>query len=246
MRIAITMPAYNEEGISDFIQELFSTFQSLNLSIIVVDDNSTNSMNMNLNELVENQKLNIKILKNSTNLGHGQSTIIGLKESMTLNPEVIIAVDGDGQFLAEDIKKCFLVLIQGEFDIVEGSRVRRTDPRYRKISSFATKILVKKMCGKTPRDANTPLRLYRPGPLQMILAKMNPDLLTPNLFISTFSRIMNFTVGEIDVISIPRRGNTEIGTSWNQRIKVIPSRRFMKFCLLAFKQWFKIAVPSLK
>lgn len=246
MKIVCSMPAFNEEGISEFIREIYEMFTEYDLQIIVINDGSTTSMETELYSLREQCDFKIEIIKNSENLGHGPSTIIGLRNSMKYTPDVIITVDGDGQFRARDIKDCFLMLIQDKLEIVEGCRISRSDPQYRKVSSLVTRLLVKNICGKIPRDANTPLRVYKAQQLQTILDSIDSDLRTPNLYIAALSRIMNFKVGEIEVISITRRGKTDIGTTWNQKYRFFPSCKFLKFCIFAIKQWFFIAVPNLR
>jgi len=245
MKIVFTMPAYNEEGINDFIQEIYEALINYDLWVIVVNDNSNTSMGDGLTAL--KQKITqIEVIKNATNLGHGPSTIIGLKKSLEYSPDLVIALDGDGQFLIEEIQTCVLKMQSAHVDIIEGCRTRRTDPRYRQISSFLVKALVKSACGSTPRDANTPLRIYNPNTLSEILKNIDPNLNTPNLFISAFSRIRNYRILEIDVTSVDRRGNSRIGTSWNKGITWLPSKKFLKFCLKSTMQWYTTIIPILR
>jgi glycosyltransferase involved in cell wall biosynthesis len=250
MRVIITMPAYNEEGICDFINELNIELSEHILKFIVVDDNSTSTMESELISLQREKNVDIGIINNFSNFGHGPSTLIGLKRSLDFTPDVVIAVDGDGQFLSREIASClkkFTTLpTQKDIEIVEGCRTQRSDPSYRKISTLAARLLIRSVCGKSPQDANTPLRFYKPQVLLEILNNTPTNLLTPNLFISGFCRLKNYEILELEVTSIPRRGTSKVGTTWKQRTNGIPSRRFLTFCMKAISQWFKIIAPRLK
>jgi dolichol-phosphate mannosyltransferase len=246
MKIAITMPAYNEESICEFISDIDNALKFEDLYFIVVNDNSTTPIVTQLQAHGKQSGINIEILTNLENLGHGPSTIRGLRKSLEYSPDLIIALDGDGQFLSEDIKKCLDAIISVELDIVEGCRVNRSDPNFRKISTRSARALVRSVCGVAPNDANTPLRMYKPRILMDILNSIDSNLLTPNLYISAFSRLSSLKILEIDVTSTDRRGNSKGGTTWKQKISWLPSKRFLKFCLKATLQWFVVIRPSLK
>ena len=246
MKIIITMPAFNEEGICDFIYDVNSALNFEELHFIVINDNSTTPMVKQLQAQGQQLGLNIEILTNPKNLGHGPSTIMGLRKSLEYKPDVIIAVDGDGQFLMDDIKECLKAISSTELDVVEGCRVKRSDPFFRKLSTQSARILVRSVCGITPKDANTPLRLYKPQILTDLINSIDANLMTPNLYISAFSRLRSLRILEIEVTSTDRRGNSKSGTTWMQKISWLPSKRFLKFCLKAVFQWFFIIRPSLK
>ena len=249
VKIVITMPAYNEEGICDFIHELNIEFSDHKLKFIVVNDNSTSSMESEIINL-KLKNIDIEIIKNQTNFGHGPSTLLGLKRSLDFIPDVVIAVDGDGQFVSREIANCLKEFTSSrggeDLQIIEGCRTHRSDPKYRKISTLTARLLVRSACGSSPKDANTPLRFYKPQVLLEILNNTPINLLTPNLFISGFSRLKGYEISEIEVTSIPRRGTSQVGTTWKQTAKGIPSRRFLTFCAKAVSQWFHVIRPRLR
>jgi dolichol-phosphate mannosyltransferase len=246
MKIAITMPAFNEERICEFISDIDSALNFDELYFVVVNDNSTTPMVKQLKTLGRQSGINIEILTNLENLGHGPSTIKGLRESLTYDPDLIIAVDGDGQFLTDDIKKCLNAIFSTDIDVIEGCRVNRSDPLFRKVSTKSARMLVRSVCGVAPKDANTPLRMYKPQVLTFIINSIDANLMTPNLYVSAFSRLRSLNILEIDVTSTDRRGDSKSGTTWKQKINWLPSKRFLKFCLKAAFQWFAIVRPSLK
>jgi dolichol-phosphate mannosyltransferase len=235
--VAIVMPAWNEaSGIGEFLREIHETFAGIEHTIVVVDDSSTDSTLEVLTQL-KSGGLPLVIQSNPKNMGHGPTTINALKGGLATGATSIIALDGDGQFLGEDILKCYKALIDGNFQIVEGVRTRDSDPAYRKITSYATRVLVWSRCRELPQDANTPLRAYERQTLQVILTKVPANSLVPNLMISAYARVNSLNVGVIPVRFIDRRGDNPQSTTWGKSKSNLPSKRFVKFCRDATRSW---------
>ena len=174
---------------------------------------------------------------NEVNSGHGPSTIRALHLGLATNPDVVVAVDGDGQFLGADVQRVLAELLEPGTKVAEGVRTSRTDPFYRRGVSWTTRLLVWTRARRLPADANTPLRAYRPETLRQLLAVIPPAAATPNLLTSAVCRRWGVGLREVPVASIPRRGSSAIGTTWGAGRKSVPSRRFVAFCLAATREW---------
>ena len=183
--------------------------------------------------------LPITVRSNEVNLGHGPTTIRALRAGLDAQAEVVVAVDGDGQFRGSDIARLVGILQTSGCDVVEGVRTSRSDPLFRRVTSVVTRGLVWLRVRKSPRDANTPLRVYRPEVLADVLATLPDDAMTPNLLISAWTRRTGVALREEFVDSLDRRGDTAHGSSWQARHQLIPSRRFVTFCLKAGLQWVR-------
>lgn len=247
-RLAITMPVFNEEqGIVDFLLEISESLADYELSLFVVDDYSTDQT---VNRLVEFQtqfpEINLVVIENEKNIGHGPSTIKGMSLALTINPDAVLTVDGDGQFIGKDIAKIVKTFIEGQVDVLEGVRIKRTDPFFRKISTEAVRLLVWSRCHEFPADGNTPLRIYRSANLLEILSTLPSNLFIPNVYVSAYLRVQKWNVLEVEVTSIPPRGKDPLGSTWKQKFKKLPSKRFLKFCLRALLQWQKTKIPKYK
>ncbi len=242
MKTAVVMPAWNEEeGIGEFLAELELSLRLAGPQFIVVDDQSTDATFM----LLENLAISgfpVVVTRNATNLGHGPSTVLALSMGLASCPDVIVAIDGDGQFFGEDVAQALKAFSDENIDILEGVRQARDEPRFRRGVTLFTRLLVWSRTGRMPRDANTPLRIYRPAALQSLLASIPEDLLTPNLVFSVLTRNSHLIMREFPVRSIPRRGSNQQGSTWLARTQWWPSRRFLVFCRKALRQWF--AVPA--
>jgi dolichol-phosphate mannosyltransferase len=243
MKISLVMPAYNEaEGIVGFLTELMEVFNDVELRIVVIDDYSSDETVLILKEFVATNQAPLDVLVNETNQGHGISTLRALAAGLATEPAAIIAIDGDGQFIAMDVRDAFDEFVASNADILEGTRQDRGDFIYRRIVSWSTRALIFSKCRVWPRDANTPLRIYKPEMLRQILEVVPVGSLTPNLIISAVSRSSPVAIAEYPVLSIPRRGADIIGTTWKNRWQNLPSKRFLVFVFSAAKGWIQFSV----
>ena len=237
--LCIVMPAWNEEeGIGLFLKEIESNLLDIGLKFVVVDDKSTDKT-VQVVEQLANNGMNITLIKNSINLGHGPSTLLALKAGLESGASTILAIDGDGQFLGTDLALALNKFLVTQVDILEGIRTDRNEPMYRRLVSFLTRFLIWTRCGKFPIDGNTPFRIYSVSALRRMAEMLSSECLIPNLFVSANSRRMNLTIQQFEVASIPRRGIDATGTTWGKSSRILPSKRFIKFCIKGFFQWIK-------
>lgn len=247
MSFVVVMPAYNEaEGIAGFVQEIFAAFGPAEVSCVIIDDASSDATSAALTKLQE-QELSVTVLRNERNIGHGPSTIRALAAGLRTEHDVVVAVDGDGQFHGPDIVRVASLAQASGADVVEGARVGRGDPLYRRAVSSATRVLVRSACGRPPLDANTPLRAYQRHRLEELLDRVPETAMTPNLLISASVRRNNWQIIETEVASLQRRGSSSVGTTWGTSRIQLPSKRFLMFCGRAFAQWrqFQKNIPEL-
>lgn len=241
------MPLFNEaNGISSFVQELFSSFGNYDLIIYLNDDRSTDETKYVLQNLKDDYGSQLIINYNETNLGHGPTTLGGI--SKALEKEIfdyLITVDGDGNFRGRDIEAALINALEDQVDVLEGVRISRTDPIFRRLTTKFCQLLVKSISSKKPRDANTPLRIYSRKSLEIIMKRTPLNLVTPNLYISSLSRILNFKIEELAISVIPSRSLEKNGTTWRQKFRWLPSRRFYKFCIIAMNQWLRLCLRNL-
>jgi len=240
MRVTVVMPAWNEaEGIAGFLEELDSALAQWAPEFIVIDDCSTDGTAAAA-LLVGERGVRVSVLSNDVNRGHGPSTMRALRAGLDTDADVIVAIDGDGQFLGSDVGTVVERLVAGSARVVEGARSDRGEAAYRRITSEVTRALVWSRARSLPADANTPLRAYRPDILRRLLDRVPADAMTPNLIISALVRRWGVPLVEVPVTSRPRRGSSAHGTTWGARRASLPSRRFVTFCLRAAGEWVRL------
>ena len=112
-KICVTMPTFNEEEVittvvSDYIKQKHVD------SVIVVDNHSSDNT-------VELAKQNgAKVITKNENKGFSHSYILGLKEALKTDANIIVVTESDGTFDGNDINKLLPYL--ENCDVVTGSR----------------------------------------------------------------------------------------------------------------------------
>ena len=232
------MPVFNEaEGIGSFLMEIEESFQGAGeLLLIVVNDKSTDETQSILDGLAL-RGAKLTVLQNDWNSGHGPTFLKGLARALDSRSEFVISCDGDGQISGQDLRKLFDTAQNEGCAVVEGVRVGRQDPWFRKFISFATRVLVFFRSGKIPKDANTPFRCYRSKTLASLLDSVNSASLVPNLEISVSTRRTRVNLRQISIESRSRRGASTVGTMWGSGPTLLPNRSLVKFCKAALRQW---------
>ena len=113
MKIFVVVPAWNEES---RIRPVLESLVSLPYEVIVVDDGSTDRTAAIVKEFP------VYLLKHKINREQGAALQTGNDFALSKGADIIVHFDADGQFLVEEIKDLVEPILQGECDIVFGSR----------------------------------------------------------------------------------------------------------------------------
>tara|TARA_Y100000590_G_scaffold459455_1_gene616580 strand:+ start:7382 stop:8395 length:1014 start_codon:yes stop_codon:yes gene_type:complete len=112
-KICVTMPTFNEEkGIESVVKNFIT--QKFVEKVIVVDNHSSD----NTVKLAETN--GAEVITKEKNRGFSHSYILGLKESLKTDANVIVVTESDGTFDGKDIEKLLPYL--DNCDVVTGSR----------------------------------------------------------------------------------------------------------------------------
>ena len=115
----ILVLAYNVE---DYIEKVISELLDLDLQIFVIDDKSKDNTKNILQSFNMESNKNIEIIENKKNIGAGESLKILITLAKKNKFDFFIKVDGDGQFLIEDVKKIYDISRNQEFDFIKSNR----------------------------------------------------------------------------------------------------------------------------
>ena len=99
-KIAIGVLAYN---VDKYIEKVIKEISNLGPNIYIINDASTDSTRNVLEGIKNSYKF--QVLDNNKNLGAGESLKKLINYLSKKNYDFLIKVDGDGQFIAEDIEK---------------------------------------------------------------------------------------------------------------------------------------------
>ncbi len=131
MKIIAIVPAYNEEKI---ISTVLKELKKETDEIILVDDGS---LDMTA-ELAKKEE--VFVLKHLINLGQGASLKTGLDFALRKGADIVVTFDADGQHKASEIKKIVKPIIDGECEVVLGSRFLESKSNIPHLRKFILKI----------------------------------------------------------------------------------------------------------
>ena len=161
MTTVACIPAFNEEGvIGDMIKNTLSFVDS----VVVCDDGSSD------NTSFEAEDNGAFVIKHGENKGKGAALKTLFEHVRHSNADIIVTIDGDGQFLPNEIKKLVKPIQSNLADIVVGYRFDDSDemPSYRK---FGNKILdhATNIVTNLPiRDTQSGFRAYSKNAIDLI------------------------------------------------------------------------------
>lgn len=239
-RLVIVMPAYNEaEGIADFIDEVTEAVAPLaqTVEVVVADDRSTDDTAAVLSSIP-----GVDVQTQPQNRGHGPTALAAYRAGLALEPDVLVHVDGDGQFLGRDLARVVSALHRTGADVVHGVRTGRTDAWYRNVLTQCVRVLVATAAGRAIPDVNTPLRAYRPEALRVLVDAVPADTQVPHVHFSFAEARAGFDVRYVKVASIPRRGASESGTMWGKASRLLPPPRLRALMRDALAELWRLSL----
>ena len=136
MKIIVGIPAFNEEK---NIAVLIIQLKKIADKIIVCNDGSTDLTSKIAEEL------GATVVNHEKNLGYGAAIKSIFLKAKNLDGDILVTFDADGQHRIEDVDKVINPIINGESDLVIGSRFldenEKEVPKYRKVGiNVLTKI----------------------------------------------------------------------------------------------------------
>ncbi|MCV0373502.1 MAG: glycosyltransferase family 2 protein [Nitrosarchaeum sp.] len=153
MMIVVCIPAFNEENKIGNIVKKSLVYSD---KVIVCDDGSSD------NTIKVAEAAGAIVIKHKKNKGKGASLKTLFNHVLNSDGDIIVTIDGDGQFLPEEIPKIIKPIIEKQADIVIGYRFESSTkiPYYRK---FGNKVLdrITNLASELPfRDTQSGFRAY--------------------------------------------------------------------------------------
>ena len=167
MKVIVGIPAYNEEkNIAKIIVEL----QKITDRILVCDDGSTDLTG----EIAE--KMGAEVIKHTKNLGYGAAIGSIFMKSSKSDCDILVTFDADGQHRVNDVVKVIQPILDGDAELVIGSRFLEKEdskniPKYRKIGIKAITSVTDSVIDTKLTDSQSGFRAYS----KKILDKITPS-----------------------------------------------------------------------
>ncbi len=209
-QLLVVMPVYNEEGsIKHVVEEWLEVLDSIGdpYRLQIWNDGSTDGTAEVLDSL-HHPSLEIHSAKNR---GHGP-TILRAYKAAAERASWIFQTDSDGELPAASFPEFWS--LRTSCDLVMGIRTGRGGPIARQTMSLASRILIRVLYGKGPRDVNCPYRLMRSSSFFSLLDRLPEDTFAPNLLISGFAGKERLRFQERPVPFTPRTSGEASIQSW--------------------------------
>ena len=155
------IPAFNEEKpIVDVIKKSLKYVDQ----VIVCDDGSSDLT-------AEQAKIaGAVVIKHEKNMGKGHAMKSLFKYAKDIDADVIVTIDGDGQFLPEQIETLLQPILENSYDVVIGNRFSDDEemPSYRKIGNKMLDRITKLAADLPFSDTQSGFRSYSKKAIQSI------------------------------------------------------------------------------
>jgi len=193
MTILLCIPAFNEENvIGDLIKKSLKFVDH----IVVCDDGSSDKTS----EVAENA--GAYVIRNSQNKGKGHALQSLFKYARHQDSEVIVTIDGDGQFKPDEIPKLCDPILNDNQDLVIGYRYDNNDemPKYREIGN---KMLdrISNLATKLPfKDTQSGFRAYSKNAIESITFSTEGFGADSEILINAYDKGLKITEKKITVL----------------------------------------------
>ena len=215
MNIVVVIPTYNErESIESLIREVLSL--SLELNILVVDDNSPDGTGAIVSKLAE-ESPKVGLLTRKKRKGRGSAGVDGFKKVLEMGADLVIEMDADFSHHPRHIPD--IVANANNYHVVLGSRfvaggADRDRGMLRQMVTRLAGLYVRTSLGVKIRDVSSGYRCFR----KEVFEKVDLDDMIsagPAIVLEILYKVClnGFSVKEVPIIFEDRRqGQTKLDT----------------------------------
>jgi dolichol-phosphate mannosyltransferase len=215
LNIVVVIPTYNErESIESLIREVLSL--SLELNILVVDDNSPDGTGAIVSKLAE-ESPKVGLLTRKKRKGRGSAGVDGFKKALEMGADLVIEMDADFSHHPRHIPD--LVANANNYHVVLGSRfvaggADRDRGMLRQMVTRLAGLYVRTSLGIKIRDVSSGYRCFRKEVFEKVDLE---DMISagPSIVLELLYKIClnGFSVKEVPIIFEDRRqGQTKLDT----------------------------------
>ena len=123
MKSLIIFPYYNEAKRIDLISlQKFITF--VGVDVLFISDGSTDNTTELISKMLDQVKVNVKIVELTKNIGKTNALRIGMLRSLEAGYDLVLTQDVDLPYSGEDAKRAIRLMKTDKVDIYSGARVR--------------------------------------------------------------------------------------------------------------------------
>lgn len=149
------------------LQEVSSDYE-----IIIIDDGS-DGRSKEILKILQNKFSKLTIVTHEKNQGYGGALKDGFKNA---KKDWVFYTDGDAQYDPRDLRVLVQKLKPG-IDIVNGYKIKRSDPWYRKLTGKTYHLFVKTLFNVPIRDTDCDFRLIKKSVFDKVKLESNSGLI---------------------------------------------------------------------
>ena len=189
----VCIPAFNEEKpITDVIKKSLSYVDQ----VIVCDDGSSDLT-------AEKAKIaGAVVIKHEKNMGKGHAMKSLFDYAKNVDADVVVTIDGDGQFLPEQIPGLLKPILENSYDIVIGNRFSDDEemPSYRKIGNKMLDKITKLAADLPFSDTQSGYRSYSKKAIQSINFSTSGFGVDSEILINAVDKGLKITESKVTVL----------------------------------------------
>lgn len=198
--ISAFFPCYNDaQTIGSMVVAAGETLRTLtsDFEVIVVNDGSADGSGAVLSELQESCDY-LRVVTHEANRGYGGALQSGFASA---TKDLVFYTDGDGQYDPRELADLHSAL-SPDVDVVQGWKIKRSDPFYRTVVGWAYCRFVRFMFSLRTRDVDCDFRLIRRRVIESFPLTSSGGSITVELV--TRIEQGGFTIRELPVHHFPR------------------------------------------
>ena len=212
-RLVVVIPALNEERtIADVVQRVPRQIDGASsVQVVVVDDGSTDLT------ATRARQFGAHVVSHQRTLGVGAAIQTGISQVWELGGDVMLNIDGDGQFQPEDIPRVVAAVLQDKADFTSASRFLDPQlvprmPWIKKWGNRQLSRLVSRLTGVRFYDVSCGMRAYGPRALRS-LKPVEAFTYTHEVFFYLASRNLRLLEVPIRVRGTRQFGESRVASS---------------------------------
>lgn len=233
-RVLVVIPAYNEE--TRIGQVVASVGQVLpEAKILVVDDASTDGTKD------EAKNAGATVLSHTVNMGYASCLELGFIYALNRDYDIIVQMDGDGQHLAREIPLILNPVVDGEADILIGSRHLLPGnsegvSRARRIGQKFFALIFHLITGERITDPTSGFQCLNRKAVRLFAKGHFPDDF-PDTDVLLISHYAGLVLKEVPVVMKARGGGKSMHSGWKPVYYILKMLLSIFIVILDRKRW---------
>jgi len=230
VKLVVIIPAYNEQPtVGEVVEQIPKRIDGVEtIEVVVVDDGSTDATAQVAS------KAGAEVFSFERNKGLGAAFRQGVKAALGKGADIIVNIDGDGQFNPAHIPKLIEPVLRGQADMATASRFAdpKLIPKMPWIKKWGNKRmahLINRLCDLDLHDVSCGFRAYsRTAALRATL--LGAHTYTHEIILDLAYRGLRIVEVPVEVIGVRKAGKSKVASNiykyaWHSAMIVLRSLR---------------------